>query len=197
MNQALAEPSLDQLFRAARTYNGWTDRAVDDELIRQLYELLKLGPTSANSCPARFVWVRSSEGKAKLSKLASANNQEKILAAPCTVIVGYDLDFADSLLKLFPARGEMMKAVFKEPRMAEITGFRNSSLQGGYLIIAARALGLDCGPMSGFDNSAVDREFFSGTNIRSNFICSLGYGNPASLFPRNPRLTFEEAGRFA
>jgi 3-hydroxypropanoate dehydrogenase len=169
MNQALAEPYLDQLFREARTYNGWTDRAVDDGLIRQLYELLKLGPTSANSCPARFVWVRSSEGKAKLSQLSSANNQEKILAAPCTVIVGYDLDFADSLPKLFPARGEMMKAVFKEPRMAEITGFRNSSLQGAYLIIAARALGFDCGPMSGFDNSAVDREFYSGTNIRSKF----------------------------
>jgi 3-hydroxypropanoate dehydrogenase len=197
MNQALAAPYLDQLFREARTYNGWTDRAIDDELIRQLYELLKLGPTSANSCPARFVWVSSSEGKAKLSKLSSANNQEKILAAPCTVIVGYALDFADWLPKLFPARGEMMKPVFKESKMAEVTGFRNSSLQGAYLIIAARALGLDCGPMSGFDNAGVDREFLSGTHIRSNFICSLGYGNPASLFPRNPRLTFEEAGWFA
>ena len=160
MKQALPDSCLDQLFRNARTYNGWTDRAVDDKLLGQLYELLKLGPTSANSSPARFVWVRSSEGKAKLSNLSSANNKPKILAAPCTVIVGYDLDFADSLPKLFPARGEMMKATFKDPALAETTGFRNSSLQGAYLILAARALGLDCGPMSGFDNAGVDREFF-------------------------------------
>lgn len=197
MKQTLPDSCLDQLFRNARTYNGWTNRAVDDKLLSQLYDLLKLGPTSANSSPARFVWVRSSEGKAQLSKLSSANNKAKILAAPCTVIVGYDLDFADWLPKLFPARGEMLKATFKEPALAEITGIRNSSLQGAYLILAARALGLDCGPMSGFDNAGVDREFFSGTNIKSNFICSLGYGDPTSLFPRNPRLSLEEAGRFA
>ena len=197
MKQSLPDSCLDQLFRNARTYNGWTDRAVDDKLLSQLYDLMKLGPTSANSCPARFVWVHSSEGKARLSKLSSANNKAKILAAPCTVIVGYDLDFANWLPKLFPARGEMLKATFKEPGLAEITGLRNSSLQGAYLILAARALGLDCGPMSGFDNAGVDREFFSGTNIKSNFICSLGYGDPTSLFPRNPRLSFEEAGRFA
>src|ERR1700722_8865690 len=197
VKQALPDSCLDQLFRDARTYNGWIDRAVDDELLGQLYELLKLGPTSANSCPARFVWVRSSEGKAKLSNLSSANNKAKILAAPCTVIVGYDLNFADSLPKLFPARGEMMKATFKDPALAEITGFRNTSIQGAYLILAARALGLDCGPMSGFDNAGVDREFFSGTHIKSNFICSLGYGTDEKLFPRNPRLTFDEAGRFA
>jgi 3-hydroxypropanoate dehydrogenase len=196
VKQALPDSCLDQLFRSARTYNGWTGRAVDDKLLSQLYELLKLGPTSANSSPARFVWVRSSEGKAKLSNLSSANNKAKILAASCTVFVGYDLDFADSLPKLFPARGEMLKATFKEPGLAEITGFRNSSLQGAYLILAARALGLDCGPMSGFDNAGVDREFYSGTHIKSNFICSLGYGDPASLSPRNPRLSFEEAGRF-
>ena len=197
MKQALPDSCLDQLFRTARTYNGWTDRAVDDQLLGQLYELLKLGPTSANSCPARFVWVRTGEGKVRLSNLSSDSNKAKILAAPCTVIVGYDLDFADQLPKLFPARGESMKATFKASEMAEITGFRNSSLQGAYLILAARALGLDCGPMSGFNNAGVDREFFAGTNIKSNFICSLGYGDPASLFPRNPRLSFEEAGRFA
>jgi 3-hydroxypropanoate dehydrogenase len=197
MKQALPDSCLDQLFRQARTYNGWTDRAVDDKLLNQLYELLKLGPTSANCCPARFVWVRSGEGKSKLSSVSSANNKAKILAAPCTVIVGYDLDFADSLSELFPARGEMLKATFKDPELAQVTAFRNSSLQGAYLILAARALGLDCGPMSGFDNAAVDREFFSGTRIKSNFICSLGFGDPASLFPRNPRLTFEEAGRLA
>jgi 3-hydroxypropanoate dehydrogenase len=197
VKQALPDSCLDQLFREARTYNGWTDRAIDDELLSHLYELVKLGPTSANTCPARFMWVRSHDGKTRLSKLSSENNKPKILAAPCTVIIGYDLDFADRLPQLFPARGEMMKATFKEPRMAEVTGFRNSSLQGAYLILAARALGLDCGPMSGFDNIGVDREFFSGTNIKSNFICSLGYGDPASLFPRNPRLSLEEAGRFA
>jgi 3-hydroxypropanoate dehydrogenase len=158
------------LFRIARTYNGWTDRAVDDKLLSQLYDLLKLGSTSANSCAARFVWVRNSGGKAQLSKLSSANNKAKIPAAPCTVIVGYDLDFANWLPKLFPARGEMMKEMFKEPGLAEITGFRNSSLQGAYLILAARALGLDCGPMAGFDNVGVDREFFPGTNIKSNHL---------------------------
>jgi 3-hydroxypropanoate dehydrogenase len=197
VKQTLPDSCLDQLFRQARTYNSWTTRAVDDKLLDQLYELLKLGPTSANSCPARFVWVRASEGKSQLANLSSATNKAKILAAPCTVIVGYDLDFSDWLPKLFPARGEMMKATFKEPELARVTAFRNSSLQGAYLILAARALGLDCGPMSGFDNAAVDREFFAGTNIKSNFICSLGFGDPASLFPRNPRLTFEEAGRFA
>jgi 3-hydroxypropanoate dehydrogenase len=185
------------LFRDARTYNGWTDRAIDEGLLGRLYELVKLGPTSANSCPARFVWVRSQEGKARLSNSASDNNKSKILAAPCTVIIGYDLDFADRLPQLFPARGELMKEIFKEPQLAEVTAFRNSALQGAYLIIAARALGLDCGPMSGFDHAGVDLEFFSGTNIKSNFICCLGYGDPASLFPRNPRLSFEEAGRFA
>src|ERR1700735_5847751 len=182
MKQALPDSCLDQLFRQARTYNGWTATPVDDRLLSQLYELLKLGPTSANSCPARFVWVRSSEGKAKLANLSSANNKPKILAAPCTVIVGYDLDFADWLPKLFPARGEMLKATFKEPGLAEVTGFRNSSLQGAYLILAARALGLDCGPMSGFDNAAVDREFYAGTSIQSNFICCLGYGKPGTPF---------------
>jgi 3-hydroxypropanoate dehydrogenase len=197
MKPQLPESSLDQLFRTARTYNGWIDRPIDDEVIYQLYELFKFGPTSANSSPARFVWVRSNEGKSALARLSSDNNKAKILAAPCTVIVGYDVDFADWMPKLFPARGEMMKEVFKQPALAEVTAFRNSSLQGAYLIIAARALGLDCGPMSGFDNGQLDREFFAGTNIKSNFICSLGYGDPVSLFPRNPRLSFVEAGRFA
>jgi 3-hydroxypropanoate dehydrogenase len=197
VKQPLPDSCLDQLFRQARTYNGWTARAVDDDLLAQLYDLVKLGPTSANSCPARFIWVRSGEGKARLANLASANNKAKILAAPCTVIIGYDLDFADRLPELFPARGETLKTTYEEPGLAEITAFRNSSLQGAYLILAARALGLDCGPMSGFDNAGVDRDFFSDTRIKSNFICSLGFGDPASLFARNPRLSFEEAGRFA
>jgi 3-hydroxypropanoate dehydrogenase len=189
--------ALDQLFRLARTRNAWTDRAVSEEQLRELYDLVKLGPTSANSCPARFVWVRSPEGKARLGELASQTNRPKILSAPVTVIIGYDLDFAQRLPQLFPARGQKMQEVFSDAALAQITAFRNGSLQGGYLILAARALGLDTGPMSGFDNDRVDAEFFAGTRIKSNFICSLGYGSDENLFPRNPRLSFDEAGRFA
>jgi 3-hydroxypropanoate dehydrogenase len=188
---------LDQLFRVARTRNGWTDRPVPDKQIRELYDLMKLGPTSANSCPGRFVWVRTAEGKARLAALVSQTNAPKVLAAPVTVIVGYDLDFAERLPQLFPARGEKMKEVFSDAALAQATAFRNSSLQGGYLIMAARALGLDTGPMSGFDNERVDAEFFVGTRIKSNFICSLGYGSDVNLLPRNPRLSFDEAGKFA
>jgi 3-hydroxypropanoate dehydrogenase len=198
MTTPLPDHALDQLFRSARTFNGWTDRPVEEVLIRQVYDTFKWGPTSGNCCPARFVWVRSAEGKAKLSALASGNNQPKILAAPVTVIIGYDLDFPEALPELFPARGEAMKASYKKnPPLAETTAFRNGTLQGAYLILAARALGLNCGPMSGFDNAGVDREFFANTRIKSNFICSLGFGDPASVFPRNPRLSFEEAGHFA
>jgi 3-hydroxypropanoate dehydrogenase len=198
MHQKLDGPTLDILFRKARTRNGWSPEPVSDDLIHELYDLLKLGPTSANCCPARFVWVRSASGKAKLAAAATEANSPKILAAPVTVIIGYDLDFFEDLPRLFPSRGESMKATFasSEPK-AETNAFRNGSLQGAYLILAARALGLDCGPMSGFDNATVDREFFAGTRIRSNFICSLGYGTDEKLFPRNPRLTFDEAGRFA
>jgi 3-hydroxypropanoate dehydrogenase len=198
MHQKLDAPALDILFRKARTRNGWSPEPVSEHLIRELYELLKWGPTSANGCPARFVWVRSESGKAKLAAAASDTNGPKILVAPLTVIIGYDLDFAEQMPKLFPARGEAMKAMFaNSPQFAETVAFRNGSLQGAYLILAARALGLDCGPMSGFDNATVDREFFADTRVRSNFICSLGYGTDEKLFPRNPRLTFDEAGRFA
>jgi 3-hydroxypropanoate dehydrogenase len=193
----LDDAALDQLFRSARTRNGWTDRPVSEDQIRELYDLLKLGPTSANSCPARFIWVRTAVGKARLAPLVSQTNAPKVLAAPVTVIVGYDLDFADRLPKLFPARGEKMREIFRDVALAQTTAFRNSSLQGGYLILAARALGLDAGPMSGFDNERVDAEFFAGTRIKSNFICSLGYGSDENLFLRNPRLSFDEAGRFA
>jgi 3-hydroxypropanoate dehydrogenase len=198
MHPKLDGPALDTLFRTARTRNGWSADPVSDDQIRELYELLKWGPTSGNGSPARFVWVRSAEGKSKLAALASEANRPKILAAPVTVIIGYDLDFGEQMPKLFPARGDAMKAMFANaPVIAETTAFRNSSLQGAYLILAARALGLDCGPMSGFDNDGVDREFFANTRIRSNFICSLGHGTDEKLFPRNPRLTFDEAGRFA
>jgi len=197
MPDKLDDLALDRLFLTARTRNAWTDRPVTEEQLRELYDLMKFGPTSANSCPARFVWVRSAEAKGKLAALASPTNAPKILSAPVTVIVGYDLDFADQMLKLFPARGKDMQAYFSDPAVAEITAFRNGSLQGAYLIIAARALGLDCGPMSGFNNQAVDDEFFVDTSIKSNFICSIGYGSDQNLFPRNPRLTFEESGRLA
>jgi 3-hydroxypropanoate dehydrogenase len=198
MGNAVQPAVLDQLFRGARTANEWSDRPLEEHVVRELYDLLKWGPTSANSCPARFVWVRSPEGKARLAALAAEMNRPRILAAPLTVIIGNDPDFPEALPKLLPApRAEMMRKVFSQPGLAEVTAMRNGSLQGGYLIIAARALGLDCGPMSGFDNAGVDAAFFAGTRIQSNFICCLGYGKPESRHPRNPRLTFEEAGRFA
>ncbi len=197
MSNPLAPAALDQLFRTARTYNEWNSEVIDERLIREVYDLLKWGPTSANSCPARFVWVRSDAGKAQLAELAAEMNRPKILAAPLTVIIGNDLDFAENMPKLFPARGEMMQQFFRQPGVTEVTAMRNGTLQGAYLIVAARALGLDCGPMSGFDNAGVDRAFFAGTRIQSNFICCLGHGKPNTPFPRNPRLSFEEAGHFA
>jgi 3-hydroxypropanoate dehydrogenase len=197
MTNKLDNPALDRLFRAARTRNGWTEQPVAEQQLRELYDLMKFGPTSGNCCPARFVWVRSAGGKSRLAALAAPTNAPKILAAPVTAIVGYDLDFAEQLPKLFPARGKDMQAYYSDPLVAQTTAFRNSSLQGAYLIIAARALGLDCGPMSGFSNEAVDAEFFANTRIKSDFICSIGYGSNENLFARNPRLTFEEAGRFA
>jgi nitroreductase len=161
--------------------------------------MVKLGPTAANSCPARFVWVRSAEGKQKLSAHAGDNNKAKILAAPVTVIVGFDYDFGEQMPKLFPARGETMRDNYRKQTDEQKHTFvlRNSSLQGAYLIIAARALGLDTGPMSGFNNATVDEAFFGGTRIKSNFICSLGYGTEDKLFARLPRLSFEEATSFA
>ena len=197
MTNKLDAQALDQVFRLARSRNGWTGRPVSEAQIRELYDLVKLGPTSANSCPARFVWVRTSEGKERLAALASSANKPKILAAPITVIIGYDLDFAARLPELFPARGQKMQEVFRDEQLAQVTALRNSSLQGGYLILAARALGFDAGPMSGFDNNQVDAEFFAGTRIKSNFICSRGYGSDENLFPRNPRLSFDDVSRFA
>ncbi len=197
MRDAIPADALDQLFRSARTYYGWTGAPVEEDVVRDLYDLFKWGPTSANSCPARFVWVSSPEGKAKLAGLAWERNRSKILEAPLTVIIGNDFNFADRLPKLMPYNAEAMQKAFAPPAVAEATATRNGTLQGAYLIVAARALGLDCGPMSGFDNAGVDQAFFAGTRIQSNFICSIGHGDPSSLFPRNPRLSFEEAGHFA
>ncbi|MEO9129823.1 MAG: malonic semialdehyde reductase [Sphingomonas sp.] len=197
MTSALNDQSLDQIFRAARTPNGWADHPLADDAVREIYDLMKWGPTSANTSPARFVWVRSADGKATLAGLAAEPNRPKILKAPVTVIIGHDLNFAGELTKLMPHNTEVMQNYFAGPGVAEVTAMRNGTLQGAYFIVAARALGLDCGPMSGFDNAGVDKAFFSGTRITSNFICSIGRGDPASVFPRNPRLSFEEAGRWA
>ena len=198
MNNALPPEALDQLFRAARTPNGWTDTPVPEELIYQIYELMKWGPTASNSCPARFVWVRSPEGKSRLASVAMAPNRPKILAAPLTVIIGNDLGFSQSLPKLVsPERVPVVQGMLKTPGLTESMAMRNGSLQGAYLIMAARALGLDCWPMSGFDNAGVDREFFAETQIQSNFLCSIGYADAAAVHPRGPRLPFAEAGWFA
>lgn len=192
MTAVLESPVLDQLFREARTRNGWSDKPVSDAQIRALYDLFKFGPTAVNSTPARVVWVKSDAAKQRLAPHLSEGNRAKTLKAPVTAIIGYDLDFPETLPKLFP-HAPGAKDWFPTPESREVAGFRNGSLQGAYLIIAARALGLDAGPMSGFDNAGVDAEFFAGTNIKSNFIVALGYGTEENLFPRSPRLAFEEA----
>jgi 3-hydroxypropanoate dehydrogenase len=186
--------STEQLFTEARTQNGYFDDPVPDETLHALYDLLKWGPTSANSCPARFVFVRSAEAKAKLLECMSAGNQVKVREAPVTVIVGMDLAFHDKLPQLFP-HTDARSWFAGKPELIQTTAFRNSSLQGAYLIIAARALGLDCGPMSGFDAARLDAAFFAGTSVKSNFVCALGSGNPAKVFARSPRLAFEDACR--
>jgi len=190
----LDAPALAQLFTEARTRNGWKTDPLPESLLRELYDLVKFGPTAANTTPARFIFVSSPEAKAKLAALSSGSNGPKILQAPVTVIIGYDLDFPETLDKLFP-NAPGAKTWFGDPVAKETGALRNSSLQGGYFIMAARALGLDVGPMSGFDNAGVDAEFFAGTNIKSNFIASIGYGTEEGLFPRNPRLDFEAAAQ--
>ncbi len=190
----LEDATLAQLFTEARSHNGWNPEPLPESVLRDLYALTKFGPTAANATPARFYFLTSPEAKERLAKLSSGSNGPKILQAPCTVIVGYDLDFPQTLPKLFPhAPGAM--DWFSDPVAKEWGALRNSSLQGGYFMIAARALGLDVGPMSGFDNAAVDAEFFAGTNIKSNFIVSIGHGTTEGLFPRNPRLDFDEAAK--
>ena len=196
MKQALGDAVLNTLFREARSYNRWTGEAVSDQTLHELYELVKFGPTSANSTPARFVFVKGAEAKAKLVACLAPGNVVKVEQAPVTVIVAMDETFYEKLPRLFPNMPGAAN-MFKDPALAPVTMMRNSSLQGAYLIVAARALGLDCGPMSGFDHVSVDQGFFAGTRIQSNFICSLGYGKSESLFPRNARLSFEDTSRFA
>lgn len=191
---ALDQPALDALFVQARTYNAFSGK-ISDETLRRLYDLLKWGPTSANMSPARFVFVKSKAAKARLAPALSEGNHDKTLAAPVTVIVGHDMRFYDKLPMLFPhTDAKSWFDTLPEDALATVA-LRNGTLQGAYLILAARALGLDCGPMSGFDNAKVDEIFFKGTPIKSNFLVNLGQGDPASIFPRSPRLGFDEACR--
>jgi 3-hydroxypropanoate dehydrogenase len=192
MPTSLDNVALDQIFRKARTHNVLTG-TVTDEQLRAVYDLMKFGPTSANCSPARIVFLRSRPARERLAPALSANNLEKTMAAPVTAIIGYDLEFYEKLPTLFPHNPDAINWFKGKPAAIESTAFRNGSLQGAYFIIAARALGLDCGPMSGFDNARVDAEFFPDGKIKSNFLCNLGTGDPAKLFPRSPRLSFDQA----
>ena len=195
MSEKLAEAALDQLFRTARTYNAFLPKEVTDEQLHALYELAKFGPTSANSSPMRLVFVKSAAAKEKLKPFLSEGNRAKTMAAPVTAIVANDHAFYEKLPQLFPHADARSWFVGNQP-LIDTTAFRNATLQGAYVIIAARALGLDCGPMSGFDNAGVDQAFFAGTTVKSNFLINIGYGDSSrDLFPRSPRLTFEEACR--
>lgn len=206
MIQRLSEEGLDLLFRNARTHNAWKDIPVSDDTLRQIYELMKWGPTSANCSPARIVFLRSPEAKQRLLPALSPGNVDKTMTAPVTAIIAYDGRFYEQLPKLFP-HADARSWFADTPELAEVTARRNSSLQGAYFMLAARALGLDCGPMSGFDQAKVDHEFFPATqtdgafqqehfpdsHIKTNFLCNIGYGDPEKLFPRSPRLDFDEA----
>jgi 3-hydroxypropanoate dehydrogenase len=193
MSKVLNDEGLKLLFREARTHNVWLDKPVDDALLRQVYDLAKMGPTSANMSPMRVVFVKSREAKEKLKPTLDAGNVDKTMRAPVTAIIAMDVHFYEKLPKLFPHADA--KAWFKDlpENVLEVTALRNSSLQGAYFILAARSLGLDCGPMSGFNNQKVDAAFFAGTTVKSNFLCNLGYGDASKLYPRSPRLPFDEA----
>ncbi len=189
----VAPEALDLLFREARTHNKFTSEPVSDETLHALYDILKYGPTSANSSPARFVFIRTPEGKEKLKPALSSGNLEKTMAAPVTVVIAYDPKFYEHLPKLFPHNPDAKSWFTSSDSLAATTAFRNGTLQGAYLMIAARSLGLDTGAMSGFDNAKVDEAFLAEKGWRSNFLCNLGHGDPAGLFPRSPRLAFEDA----
>lgn len=196
MSEPLPDACLDQIFRTARTYNGYLDRPVGEEQLRAIWDLMKLGPTSANQLPARLVWCVGQEAKDRLAACAMESNARKIRAAPVTLIIGMDLDFHENLPWLFPHDQTARSWFADSEELRAANALRNSSLQGAYFIMAARALGLDTGPMSGFDNAAVDAAFFAETpRVRSNFISTLGYGDPASIFDRSPRPDFETFGR--
>ena len=190
-NEALNESQLNLLFGEARSMNGWQDREVSDDMIKSIYNLTKMGPTSTNCCPARFKFIKSEDHKLKLKESLLPNNIDKVMSAPVIAIIGFDLDFSNNMDKLFPHMD--VAPMYKNNEiMNHSTAFRNSSLQGAYFMMVSRALGLDCGPMSGFNNAIVDEVFFSGTNIKSNFLCCIGYGDPSKIFMRLPRLDFNE-----
>ena len=191
-DKIINDQALDIVFRDARTRNGWEERKVSRALMQAVYDLAKMGPTSANCSPARFVFVTSDEAKARLKPHLGGGNLDKTMKAPCCVIIGHDMEFYEKLPRLFPHTDARSWFVGNDELIAK-TAFRNGTLQGAYFMIAARALGLDCGPMSGFDNDGVDREFFAGTKVKSNFLCNIGYGTDENLFPRSPRLDFDEA----
>jgi 3-hydroxypropanoate dehydrogenase len=190
----LPDAALDQLFRTARTYRAWRDQPIPDETLRAVYDLLKWGPTASNSSPGRIVFVRSLAAKERLKPALDAGNVDKTMVAPATAIVAYDLKFYSRMAVLSPST-DVRSTFVEHPDVTLATAMRNGSLQGAYLILAARALGLDCGPMSGFDSAKVDAAFFPGGTIKSNFLCNLGYGDPEKMRPRAPRLTFDEACR--
>ena len=191
----LDDAGLDLILRKARTQNGWLDKPVSDDQLRAIYDIMRLGPTSANSCPARILFLRTPEAKARLLPALTPGNVDKTKAAPVTAIIGYDTRFFEFFTKLFPHRPEMKDAFANNPKNAEITAFRNGTLQGAYFMIAARAIGLDVGGMSGFDNAKVDAEFFPDGRVKSNFLCNLGHGDPAKVLAKLPRLDFDEACR--
>ena len=195
MTTILDDAGLDLILRTARTQNGWIDQPVTDDQLRAIYDIMRLGPTSANSSPARILFLRTAEAKARLLPALSPGNVDKTKAAPVTAIIGYDTRFFEFFPKLFPHRPEMKDAFANNPKNAEITAFRNGTLQGAYFMIAARAIGLDVGGMSGFDNAKVDAEFFPDGRVKSNFLCNVGHGDPAKVLPKLPRLDFDEACR--
>ncbi len=190
----LPDTALDQIFRTARTYRAWRDQPVSDETLRAVYDLTKWGPTSSNSSPARIVFVKSLAAKERLRLALDAGNVNQTMAAPATAIVAYDLEFYTRMALLSP-RTDVKSTFVEHPDVTLETAMRNGSLQGAYLILAARAMGLDCGPMSGFDNAKVDAAFFPGGAVKSNFLCNIGYGDPTKMYPRAPRLAFDEACR--
>ncbi|MEL1225781.1 MAG: malonic semialdehyde reductase [Candidatus Neomarinimicrobiota bacterium] len=191
-SESLNESQLNLLFGEARSMNGWQDKEVSDDMIKSIYNLTKMGPTSTNCCPARFKFIKSENQKLRLKEALLPNNVDKVMSAPVIAIIGFDLDFSENMGKLFPHMD--VAPMYKNDEIINhSTAFRNSSLQGAYFMMVTRALGLDCGPMSGFNNQLVDEIFFNGTNIKSNFLCCIGYGDPSKIFMRLPRLDFDEA----
>ena len=195
MTNRLGEDALKQLFTEARTHNAWQKKDVSDSLLHELIDLMKMGPTSANCLPARLIFLKSEAGKNRIAPFLSEQNRAKSMSAPVCAIIGHDLQFYEHLPRLFPHNQTARTWFEGKPEVIQATVMRNGSLQGAYLMLAARALGLDCGPMSGFDNAGVDKEFFPDGRVKSNFVCNIGYGDPAALFARSPRFSFDEIAK--